>query len=157
MFVLLCCPFMNGLGRRRSLVRRPDSCVSVSALSTYTAASLLCERIEFARCERIRRASISCAMRRSARRTPSRTPSRNSDKDDYVPANATGGNNSDAYHDARPCSPRIQIGGVTDFGKRGSEADFTPPDLPLQIKICPSQRFYLGRSEKTVSWRWRRG
>ena len=46
--------------------------------------------------------------------------------------------------------PRIQIGGVTDFGKSGSEADFTPPDLPLQIKICPSQRFYLGRSEKTV-------
>ena len=39
---------------------------------------------------------------------------------------------------------------MTDFGKRGSEADFTPPDLPLQIKICPSQRFYLGRSEKTV-------
>ena len=46
--------------------------------------------------------------------------------------------------------PRIQIGGVTDFGKSGSEADFTPPDLPLQIKNCPSQRFYLGRSEKTV-------
>ena len=32
--------------------------------------------------------------------------------------------------------------GVTDFGKRGSEA-FYFPDLPLQIKSCPSQRFYL--------------
>ena len=52
----------------------------------------------------------------------------------------------------RPCSPRIQIGGVTDFGKRGSEADFTFPDLPLQIKSCPSQRFYLHGSDSCVRY-----
>ena len=66
---------------------------------------------------------------------------------------ATGTDTNTAYGTVRPSGkfrPRIQIGGVTDFGKSGSEADFTPPDLPLQIKNCPSQRFYLGRSEKTV-------
>ena len=41
---------------------------------------------------------------------------------------------------------------MTDFGKRGSEADFTFPDLPLQIKSCPSQRFYLHGSDSCVRY-----